>query len=619
MDPITTALVAALTAGVLGGDQDETSAAYEALKAALHQEFKAGSDLVDALVRLEKKPESLGRREVLQEEVATAKADQHPDLLATARNLLDLVNRHFRSAPLALQRPSRVEPFFGRAAELEQLLNSLQPGCLVAVSGPPGIGKSALVTETLWQLAPNDSPPQIFPDGIIYYSFHDQPRTDITLEHIALTFGESLKPSPVDAAERALANRQALLVLDQADLADNLQGLLTICGNCGVLVISRQKQEIKAEQIALDPLPPDEGIQLLQAWGGWQAKDEPSNRKICELVGGLPLAIRLAGQYMLKQSTSSTQYLAWLKKTLTANKAAAQQQQESISLLLEHSLSQVSETARRALTVAGQLALAPFDQTVVIEALTLETTQGLLSTMRKIFIQQNEKETPNVNNAIRELVDYGFLESATSRHQVSHPLIHTYAQQHLLVLDQTHRRLTTSYVSRAWEQSKLGPEGYTRLDADRLHLMKLLTQCIERKDWEAAYGLATAIEDYLDRQGYWLERVMANEAGLIAAWQLRRPSEGAWLGNLGDAYRTMGHAGWAIEHFEKALAIARQTGNRHSEGNSLGNLGLAYRDLGQLEQAKSYLEQSLAIFERINSPSASLVRDWLAELEEEQS
>ena len=147
--------------------------------------------------------------------------------------------------------------------------------------------------------------------------------------------------------------------------------------------------------------------------------------------------------------------------------------------------------------------------------------------------------------------------------------------------------------------------------------MSLLIQCLEAEDWEAAYSLATAVEDYLDRRGFWIERVIANEAGLIAAWQLRRPSEGAWLGNLGDAYRTMGQTDWAIKHFEKALTIARQTGNKNSEANSLGNLGLAYRDLGQVEQARLYLQQSLAIFERINSPSADLVRDWLAEVEEE--
>lgn len=88
------------------------------------------------------------------------------------------------------------------------------------------------------------------------------------------------------------------------------------------------------------------------------------------------------------------------------------------------------------------------------------------------------------------------------------------------------------------------------------------------------------------------------------------------MGNLGDTYRTMGQAKWAIEHFEKALATARKLGDWHSEGNCLGNLGLAYRDLGQIEEARQYLRESQAIFEEIGSPKAALVRDWLAELDE---
>jgi tetratricopeptide (TPR) repeat protein len=78
----------------------------------------------------------------------------------------------------------------------------------------------------------------------------------------------------------------------------------------------------------------------------------------------------------------------------------------------------------------------------------------------------------------------------------------------------------------------------------------------------------------------------------------------------------MGHARWAIRHFEKALVTARETGDKHSQGNSLGNLGLAYRDLGQIERARHYLTHALTLFEETGSPSASYVRGWLEELEE---
>lgn len=617
MDPITTGFMAALDAGILDSNNQESKAAYKALKKALHKKFGADSDLADALAGLEKKPDSVGRLEVLREEMAAVKADQEPELLAAAQALQEQISRFYRTASQPLQRPPRAEPFIGRTAELAQLLNSLQPGQKIAVCGPGGIGKSALVAEAVWQLAPDDTPPQKFPDGIIYYNFRNQPRTDIALEHIARIFYESPKPSPYDAAERALANRQALLVIDGVDQADDLAGVLAVHGKSTVLLSSRQCQETRAKKLDLGPLPPDEATELLQAWGGWLAKEDSSNQRICELLDGIPLALKLAGHFMLKQTKSSLQYLAWLEKTPIVELDPIQRQEKSVSLLLEQSLAQVSETARTALAVAALLALAPFDPAIIEDTLTADSDPGLLSTIRKFFEQEANQEMPKVNLALRELVEYGLLQPVKKRHQISHPLIHAYARQHLPVPARATKRLASFFVSQIWEHSRTENDGFLLLEQDRPHLMRLLIECIEAEDWTAAYTLATAAEDYLDRRGYWTERVFANEAGLIAAWQLRRPSEGAWLGNLGDAYRTMGHTEWAIKHFEKALAFAQETGNKSSEANSLGNLGLAYRDLGQIEQAKSYLEQSLAIFERLKSPSADLVRDWLEELNEE--
>jgi flagellar biosynthesis GTPase FlhF len=53
-----------------------------------------------------------------------------------------------------LQRPPRAEHFTGREKELAQLRQDLQPGRVVTLCGPGGIGKTALATEAIWKLAP---------------------------------------------------------------------------------------------------------------------------------------------------------------------------------------------------------------------------------------------------------------------------------------------------------------------------------------------------------------------------------------------------------------------------------------------------------------------------------
>lgn len=93
MDPITVAIVAALTAGVTSGVAEVGKKvvvdAYEALKAALKQEFGPDSDLSDAVEKLEKKPASAARQQVVAEEVEATKAAEDPQLQQLAQDLME--------------------------------------------------------------------------------------------------------------------------------------------------------------------------------------------------------------------------------------------------------------------------------------------------------------------------------------------------------------------------------------------------------------------------------------------------------------------------------------------------------------------------------------------------
>lgn len=87
MDPITTAIVAALAN--LG--KDAIKDGYVALKNALKEKFGDKSDLVDAVDKLEKKPDSEARKATVQEEVETAKVNDDPDILKLVQDLLDKI------------------------------------------------------------------------------------------------------------------------------------------------------------------------------------------------------------------------------------------------------------------------------------------------------------------------------------------------------------------------------------------------------------------------------------------------------------------------------------------------------------------------------------------------
>ena len=65
--------------------------------------------------------------------------------------------------------------------------------------------------------------------------------------------------------------------------------------------------------------------------------------------------------------------------------------------------------------------------------------------------------------------------------------------------------------------------------------------------------------------------------------------------SLGNSYAELGQTGRAIELYEQALAIDRETGERAGEAIHLGNLANSYADLGQTERAIDLYEQALAI------------------------
>ena len=98
MDPITTAVVAALSAGIASGTTEAGKSAvvdaYKGLKQMIQKKFGKDNEIVKAVNNLEEKPDSQGRVTVLQEEVELSQAHKDSELLQVARHLIDMVKPH---------------------------------------------------------------------------------------------------------------------------------------------------------------------------------------------------------------------------------------------------------------------------------------------------------------------------------------------------------------------------------------------------------------------------------------------------------------------------------------------------------------------------------------------
>jgi DNA-binding SARP family transcriptional activator len=209
------------------------------------------------------------------------------------------------------QLPMEVPGFVGRATdtgEIAAVLTSREGVPVVVVSGPPGVGKTALAVRVAHRIRGE------FPDGQLYVPLtttRGVREPSRVLASLLAATGLSGRAIPADrpalvAAFRAwLADRRVLLVLDCARDGHQVRPLLPGTAGCAVLVTSHSElRSLRAlsgaRGHALGPLPAAQARRLLALIIGEHRVDaEPGAAdRIAALCGHLPLALRIAAAHL---------------------------------------------------------------------------------------------------------------------------------------------------------------------------------------------------------------------------------------------------------------------------------------------------------------------------------
>jgi DNA-binding SARP family transcriptional activator len=534
------------------------------------------------------------------------------------------------SAPrrVPAQLPADVADFTGRSGQVERLRGLVSRPrradsaavTVAVVAGTPGLGKTTLAIHTAHTLRPE------FPDGQLYASLLGGSEEPVPPDEVLARFLRDLGVDgarvPVDGEERAamfrtrLAERQMLTVLDDARDAAQVRPLLPGTGSCAVIVTSRHRLPDLAGSrlIDLDVLDDGEAAELFtRIIGPERAEAEPEAvREVLAACAGLPLAIRIAGARLNARRS-------WTVATLATRLADERRRMDEFTAgdLAVRACFEVSFGAMHRPERPGAVDPAHAFR-------LLGVWQGPTIGPRAASALIGEPEWP-VTEAVEMLVDAHLLESPAPDVYAFHQLLRVYAaeraqaQEPEHVVDAAVRRVLTWYLRTADAAASVVSPHRNRVplepagpgeqpvtfhaaeqalgwcEQERANIVAATRQAAGRGMHDIAWKLPVAAMVCFDLLGYRTEWITTHRVGLASARELGDRRAEVWvLNNLGMVLSQQRDPA-AIDYFEQAMAIHRETGDLQGEAQATNNLAFHHRLLGRHEESAAALLDALRL------------------------
>jgi tetratricopeptide (TPR) repeat protein/transcriptional regulator with XRE-family HTH domain len=500
--------------------------------------------------------------------------------------------------------PRDIASFTGRQRELQELVDAAVGSAAVvgihAIGGMAGVGKTAFAVHAAHQLAPR------FPAGQIFLPLHghtpgQQPVDPAdALASLLLTAGVPAAQIPPGVEARMalwrdrLAERQLLLVLDDAASSEQVRPLLPGTGASLVLVTSRRHLSALEDAIAisLDTLPADEAAALLVRLSGRPALNpaDPAVSEIIRSCGYLPLAIGMVARQL-------HHHPAWSLAGRAVELAAARDRLEmmatenlSVAAAFDLSYADLTQDQQQLFRRLGLHLGADID---AYAAAALDDT-GLSAARRGLEALYDQ---------------YLLTEPAQGRYRL-HDLIRAYARGlagHLdpeRDRDEAIGRLLDYYQRTAASAESLlalhtRPALACAAGAEPV-AVPVLADREQALTWARAERASLlACLDHLTGTGL-PGRVLALTAGIAALLRHDGLSAEAIIRHA-TALELTGDYPAAVRDQEEALGIYRGIGDRHDQANALGYLGMVRRTTGDYPGAARDLGESLSLFRALGN------------------
>ena len=487
-----------------------------------------------------------------------------------------------------MQIKKRIQPFIGRKNKLEKLIKILEPGNIVTIHGIGGVGKTALALQSLWNICTGcdkNLPPKKFSKGIIYFSFLEKRNPEYVFDHIVRSFDERAHDTSKDAAFRYLSRcKELLLVLDNAEEANNIQSVLDICNDCCVLIISRKKSDVFGLEIELKSFGIDDSLKLFNRILG--NSDDRVTKTICDYVGGLPLAIQLIAKYLYITKQNPVEYQKSLIDKPFHALATSYISNKSIPRLLEKSLEQVStHGSDKVLSIIGMLSYSPFRIELISKICT------------------NIDRAIGFNKILNQLYNFGILNKIGEKYSLSHILIYRYINEYFKISTKLIKLTLKYYIE--YLAISLKSYNFIELENERNHLIRIFNLSVDKKElWEESLDLAYHLNDFLLNCGYAFDLKNILKISVNISKKLGNIRyEGLFCNLLGNIYFDSGDINEAKIKYDHALKYFQINGSDEDLCQSYENMGNLFHHLGNNKESIYYYNKALELSQKINNKS----------------
>jgi tetratricopeptide (TPR) repeat protein len=522
---------------------------------------------------------------------STAFNDQH-ELVITPWDIASAATQaQAESVHTYHQLPPVPEAFAGREYELTELIESLDNDqtTMVGLWGIGGAGKTALALKLAHELA------ERYPDAQLYLDLKGTSSRALSVieaqSHVIRAYHPDAKLPESDAHlrgvyESTLNDKRVLLLFDNVTNAQQLEALAPPPGSL-VIVTARQLIELPGlDMRQLDVLPATDAETLLTTLVPRAAEQA---ERIARQCGYLPMALRLAANALaqrpeLTPSTYSSK-LAQVAQRLQTDGAP--------------------RPIETALTLSYEL-LSPGLQKLW-RTLAVFPDSFDIAGAAALWGLHPERAT----KALKRLMELDLLEAsfASGRYRL-HDLKRSFADKQLIEPDrsecqQSHAEYYQSVLHEADALYEQGGDalqvGLQLVDSEWHNLEAGQRWAVTNAETNrAARELCSSYPDagrnVLDLRQHPRERIRWCEAALAASHRLkRRKSECRHLLAMGRAYITLSELHHALDCYDQALTIARETNDKHGEARALNGVGAAYLAGNALGDARKHHSEALAV------------------------